>query len=71
MTPADGGAAGVKRRIYISADEHALLIRESQEHGAIATSFGGGRVWLHPDCRWPIPLLAQWRGRAFDQGAGI
>lgn len=58
-------------RIYINEEEHALLIRASQEYGPVTTGFGGGRVWLDPDCRWPIPLLAQWRGRAFDQGAGI
>lgn len=59
------------RRIYISEQEHALLIRASTKHGAIGTSFGPSGVWLHPDCTWPIPLLAQWRGRAFADGAGI
>lgn len=68
--PCAKGAARA-RRIYISESEHALLIMASSKHGPIATSFGPSGVWLAPECRWPIPLLAQWRGIAFADGAGI
>lgn len=58
------------KRIYITADEHAKLMRLATGE-PIATSFGGGRVWLSEGCTWPIPFLAQWRGVAFTDGAGI
>lgn len=58
------------RRIRISEDENALLIRHS-EGRVLHLSFGPSGVWLDPACTWPIPLLAQWRGVAFDEGAGI
>lgn len=59
------------KRIYITDKEHALLIRASADHGPVGTSFGPSGVWLDEDCKWPIPLIAQWRGIAMIDGAGI
>lgn len=67
------------RRIVLSQRETALLMRHAGEarRPALALDFGTGGVALsedgngHPVSSWAVPLLAEWRGVAFSDGAGI
>lgn len=68
----------MSRRVDITWQEHGKLIRHSAEvRQPISTSFGAGAVWLTRDAdgeivsKWALPLLAEWRGQAFSNGAGI
>lgn len=58
------------KMIRISADENAMLIRVSGGR-PLHLHFGRSGVALDPECTWPIPLLAEWRGITFTDGAGI
>lgn len=58
--------------VRITAEESARLIRAGRADGRVLhLRFGPDAVTLHPDCTWPLPLLAEWRGVAFSEGAGI
>lgn len=65
------------RRIYISENEFAKLIRLSGDHGHLATQFGPSGVWLTRsleglvESAWVLKYLREWRGITVDQGAGI
>lgn len=67
------------RRIVLSTKEMADLMRHSGEKhtGALHCDFGTGGVALalkpdgSVDSAWALPLLAEWRGIAFTDGAGI
>lgn len=55
--------------VPISASEHAGLIRTGN---TTSCRFGtGGTALVADDCPWALPLLAEWRGLAFADGAGI
>lgn len=57
------------RLVPIDDAEHALLIRTGR---TVSSRFGSGGVALVAgDCPWALPLLAEWRGLAFNEGAGI
>lgn len=57
-------------KVRISVDENARLQRASQGR-ELYLQFGHAGVFLHPDCTWPLPLLGEWRGHLFNEGAGI
>ncbi len=46
--------------VHVSKGETARLIREAGGR-VLHLRFGYRAVTLHPDCKWPIPLLAAWR----------
>jgi len=51
--------------------EMADLIRLSNGK-VVAARFGsGGAALIASEARWALPLLAEWRGFAFANGAGI
>lgn len=51
--------------------EMGNLIRAS-EGRVVPARFGtGGAALIAKDAAWALPLLAQWRGIAFADGAGI
>ncbi len=47
--------------VRVTSTETARLIREAGGR-ILHLRFGYRAVTLHPDCKWPIPLLAKWRG---------
>lgn len=49
--------------VRVNADETARLIREANGR-ILHLRFGHDAVTLHPDCKWPLALLAEWRGGA-------
>jgi len=53
--------------------ESAALMREqSGKPQALCLAFGTGGVALQPrKSPWAVPLLLQWRGVTFNDGAGI
>lgn len=65
--------ADEKKLIPLSTEELAGLIREQSNHKeAVSCSFGTGVVKLKTEnTPWALPLLAEWRGEAFNEGAGI
>lgn len=59
-----------KTLVPLSYGEMALLIR----HGSapVSARFGaGGTALVAEDSPWALPMLAEWRGVAFSEGAGI
>lgn len=46
--------------ILVTAEETARLIRAA-EGRTLHLRFGHDGAALHPDCEWPLPLLAEWR----------
>lgn len=68
----------MSKRVFISAAEHARLIRATEaSRTSIATAFGPSGVWLAQNAdgsvqsAWALPLLANWRGETQAEGAGI
>lgn len=56
-------AALTQSAVHITKDDTNRLLRET--HGrTLHICFGRDEVTLHPDCKWPIPLLAEWRSGA-------
>lgn len=61
--------------LRVTAEEVAQLIHVTKGR-ALHLVFGPDEVTLHPACKWPIPLIAEWRGaeggrvdlRDVDQG---
>lgn len=49
--------------IPVTSAETARLIRETKGR-ILHLHVGYDAVTLHPDCKWPIPLLAKWRDGA-------
>jgi hypothetical protein len=55
--------------VPLEGDELAGLIKTGN---VIPARFGtGGTALIAKDCPWALPLLAEWRGIAFTDGAGI
>lgn len=46
--------------VRVTSAETARLIREAGGR-ILHLRFGHDAVTLHPDCKWPRPLLAKWR----------
>ena len=67
------------RRIVLTERETAQLMRHAgaARCAALAIDFGTGGVALsetpegRPVSAWALPLLAEWRGITFNDGAGI
>lgn len=60
-----------RRLIPLSEGETASLIRLANPH-SLALAFGTGGVALNADkSPWAVPLIAEWRGLTFTDGAGI
>lgn len=57
-------------QIKISTDEYAALIRETASNRQALSGALGGYVNTD-ESPWVVPLLAEWRGVAFNEGAGI
>jgi hypothetical protein len=53
--------SAIRHPVSITADENARLMRVS-EGRTLHIRFGRDAVTLHPECAWPLPLLAEWRG---------
>jgi hypothetical protein len=62
--------ATARKRVRITEAENARLIRLAGAE-PLSLSFGPSGVFLDPECTWPLPLLAEWRGITFNDGAGI
>lgn len=57
--------------IPLQSDEMAKLLAVS-EGRPVSGRFGtGGTAIVVSQAPWAVPLLAQWRGEAFNEGAGI
>lgn len=55
--------------VPIDAQEMTSLIRTGRQ---VRARFGtGGTALVASQSGWALPLLAQWRGTAFNEGAGI
>lgn len=47
--------------VRVTSTETARLLREADGR-ILHLRFGYSGAALHPDCKWPLPLLAEWRG---------
>ena len=62
-----------RRLIAVNTDEVARLMRLSMHRSPLALAFGTpyGTMINLSDTSWAEPLLAEWRGEVFVNGAGI
>lgn len=57
--------------VPFTSDEMASLIRASNGR-AVPARFGtGGAALIAGEASWALPILAEWRGVSFADGAGI
>ena len=47
-------------QVVLNADETARLLQQANGR-CLHLICGRESITLHPDCKWPIPLIAQWR----------
>lgn len=55
--------------VVLNADETARLLQQANGR-CLHLICGRHDITLHPDCRWPTPLLSEWRGLRLPEGAG-
>lgn len=57
--------------IPLNETETASLIRESAGRN-LPLAFGtGGAALIWREAQWAVPMIAEWRGLTFNDGAGI
>jgi hypothetical protein len=72
MTSAVIPAGQISKLIPLREGELAQLTRAAIKGRALVVAFGHGGVALRPEqSPWAMPLLDEWRGLTFVDGAGI
>jgi hypothetical protein len=56
-------AIAIPQPFHVTRDDINRLLCETNGR-TLHVCFGRDEVTLHPDCKWPIPLLAEWRAGA-------
>ena len=71
MPPDPQAPASAPELIDLSEAELVALMKASDGQTLVfATTTRGAKLnWR--ECRWALPLLAEWRGLTFQDGAGI